>query len=224
MTTEDCTFSVGVIHGGQWVNCVTTTCTGQALSMAKRQQDLDRGVASMLALSASSNDVQSGEHMPDDIPHRFDALVASVAWLTPGPGARVATDGRCGLVAATLWTSGARVTLSAHGHTARAARCFVGNGHGPGSGVSVVGPYACKRSVNWFNSRVKPTPISNLEMFPAAFKRQGGLERLAVATLGLILVGALATLVRRRDELSHVAFTALTLLLVIAQSYRSFVA
>jgi glutamate carboxypeptidase len=33
MTTEDCTFSVGVIRGGQWVNCVTTTCTGEALSM-----------------------------------------------------------------------------------------------------------------------------------------------------------------------------------------------
>jgi len=58
MTTENCTFSVGVIHGGQWVNCVTTTCTGEALSMAKRQEDLDRGVATMLALSASSNDVQ----------------------------------------------------------------------------------------------------------------------------------------------------------------------
>jgi glutamate carboxypeptidase len=58
MTTDDCTFSVGVIHGGQWVNCVATTCTGEALSMAKRQEDLDRGVASMLALSASSNDVQ----------------------------------------------------------------------------------------------------------------------------------------------------------------------
>jgi glutamate carboxypeptidase len=58
MTTEDCTFSVGVIHGGQWVNCVTTTCTGQALSMAKRQPDLERGVAAMLALRASSNEVQ----------------------------------------------------------------------------------------------------------------------------------------------------------------------
>jgi glutamate carboxypeptidase len=58
MTTEDCTFSVGVIHGGQWVNCVTTSCTGQALSMAKRQEDLDRGVARMLALRASSNDLQ----------------------------------------------------------------------------------------------------------------------------------------------------------------------
>jgi len=58
MTTEDCTFSVGAIHGGQWVNCVTTVCTGEALSMAKRQEDLDRGVAAMLALRASSNEVQ----------------------------------------------------------------------------------------------------------------------------------------------------------------------
>jgi glutamate carboxypeptidase len=58
MTTDDCTFSVGVVHGGQWVNCVTTTCTGEALSMAKRQDDLDRGVAAMLALRASSNEVQ----------------------------------------------------------------------------------------------------------------------------------------------------------------------
>jgi glutamate carboxypeptidase len=58
MTTEDCTFSVGVIHGGQWVNCVATICTGEALSMAKRQEDLDRGIAAMLGLRASSNEVQ----------------------------------------------------------------------------------------------------------------------------------------------------------------------
>jgi glutamate carboxypeptidase len=58
LTTESCTFSVGVVHGGQWVNCVATTCTGEALSMAKRQEDLDRGVAAMLALRASSNEVQ----------------------------------------------------------------------------------------------------------------------------------------------------------------------
>lgn len=57
MTTEDCTFSVGVVNGGQWVNCVSTTCAGEALSMAKRQEDLDLGVARMLALSAASNDV-----------------------------------------------------------------------------------------------------------------------------------------------------------------------
>ena len=51
MTTEACTFSVGVVHGGQWVNCVASACEGEALSMAKRQGDLDNGVASMLALT-----------------------------------------------------------------------------------------------------------------------------------------------------------------------------
>jgi glutamate carboxypeptidase len=59
MTTESCTFSVGVIHGGQWVNCVSSSCTGEALSMAKRQEDLDRGVERMLALSKrDANDGQ----------------------------------------------------------------------------------------------------------------------------------------------------------------------
>ncbi len=57
MTGEDCTFSVGIVHGGQWVNCVATTCTGEALSMAKRQADLDRGVERMLALSGTHDDV-----------------------------------------------------------------------------------------------------------------------------------------------------------------------
>ncbi len=57
MTGEDCTFSAGVIHGGQWVNCVSTTCTLEVLSMAKRQADLDAGVERMLALRSSSPDV-----------------------------------------------------------------------------------------------------------------------------------------------------------------------
>src|SRR4030088_1335939 len=57
MTTEDWTLSVGVVHGGQWVNYVATSCSGEALSMAKRQADLDRGVERMLALSGTANDV-----------------------------------------------------------------------------------------------------------------------------------------------------------------------
>lgn len=56
MTGEDCTFSVGVIHGGQWVNCVPTSCHAEALSMAKRQEDLDRGVERMLALTTTNPD------------------------------------------------------------------------------------------------------------------------------------------------------------------------
>lgn len=57
MTTDDRTFSVGVIQGGQWVNCVAATCTAEALSMAKRQEDLDLGVQAMLALSGERNDI-----------------------------------------------------------------------------------------------------------------------------------------------------------------------
>ena len=58
MTSEDCTFSVGVIHAGQWVNCVASTCRAEVLSMAKRQQDLDSGVTALLALSGTRNGVE----------------------------------------------------------------------------------------------------------------------------------------------------------------------
>src|SRR6185436_6722978 len=58
MTTDACTFSVGVIRGGQWVNCVASVCDAEALSMAKRQADLDSGVERMLALTRG--DDQSG--------------------------------------------------------------------------------------------------------------------------------------------------------------------
>jgi DoxX-like family len=51
-----------------------------------------------------------------------------------------------------------------------------------------------------------------------------GLELIAAAALGLVLLGALATLIRHRDGLSHIAFTTLTLLLVMVQSYRSLIA
>jgi glutamate carboxypeptidase len=56
MTDDDCTFSVGVVHGGQWVNCVSTECRAEALSMAKRQSDLDRGVARILGLTRRDED------------------------------------------------------------------------------------------------------------------------------------------------------------------------
>lgn len=58
MTTEAATFSVGVIRGGQWVNCVTTLCEAEALSMAKRQADLDHAVERMLALSGRQGGVE----------------------------------------------------------------------------------------------------------------------------------------------------------------------
>ena len=57
MTTDDCTFSVGVIHAGQWVNCVSSEGTAEVLSMAKRQEDLDRGVADLLGTADPDGEV-----------------------------------------------------------------------------------------------------------------------------------------------------------------------
>lgn len=48
-----------------------------------------------------------------------------------------------------------------------------------------------------------------------------GLQLAGAAALGLVLLGALATLGKHREGLSHIAFTALTLLLVLVQSYLS---
>jgi glutamate carboxypeptidase len=58
MTGPDCTFSVGVIHAGQWVSCVSSFCDAEALTMAKKQEDLDDGVARMMALQGTTNGVE----------------------------------------------------------------------------------------------------------------------------------------------------------------------
>ncbi|MFP7674645.1 M20/M25/M40 family metallo-hydrolase [Marivita sp. S0852] len=57
MTTEDCTFSVGVFHAGQWVNCVSSVCDAEVLTMAKTQELLDEGVDKMMALNDDSGEV-----------------------------------------------------------------------------------------------------------------------------------------------------------------------
>jgi len=57
-TTEDCSFSVGVIRGGQWVNCVSSVCDAEVLSMAKTQSLLDEGVRKMLDLNTDGGDVR----------------------------------------------------------------------------------------------------------------------------------------------------------------------
>ena len=59
MTTDDCTFSVGCVQAAQMhVNCVPSGCAAQALTMAKRQPDLDAGVEKMLALTDEAADVK----------------------------------------------------------------------------------------------------------------------------------------------------------------------
>jgi hypothetical protein len=51
-----------------------------------------------------------------------------------------------------------------------------------------------------------------------------GLEQVGAAGLALVLLGALATLIRYREGAAHVALSAFTLLLVLAQLYHSTVA
>jgi hypothetical protein len=51
-----------------------------------------------------------------------------------------------------------------------------------------------------------------------------GLELMGATGFGLVLLGAVATLIRHREGASHLAMTTLTLLLVVAQLYRSTVA
>ena len=57
MTSDDCTFSVGVMNAGKWVNCVSSEATAEVLSMSKRQQDLDDGIKKMLAFNDPDGDV-----------------------------------------------------------------------------------------------------------------------------------------------------------------------
>jgi len=48
-----------------------------------------------------------------------------------------------------------------------------------------------------------------------------GLEIVGAVGLALVLLGALATLAKHREGLSHIAFTTVTLLLILVQSYLS---
>ena len=43
LSEPDCTFSAGVIHGGQWVNCVARQCEAELLSVATSEAALERG-------------------------------------------------------------------------------------------------------------------------------------------------------------------------------------
>jgi hypothetical protein len=48
-----------------------------------------------------------------------------------------------------------------------------------------------------------------------------GMELVGAAGLCLVLLGALATLIKNHEGPSHASLTALTLVLVVVQSYRS---
>lgn len=43
LSTPDCTFSTGVVRGGQWVNCVARDCDAEILSVSTSETALERG-------------------------------------------------------------------------------------------------------------------------------------------------------------------------------------
>jgi hypothetical protein len=76
----------------------------------------------------------------------------------------------------------------------------------------------------WGYSRQFMYATGIAELVALAFFWLPGLELVGAAGLGLVLLGALATLIRHREGLSHIAFTTLSLLLVMVQLYLSTVA
>ena len=62
------------------------------------------------------------------------------------------------------------------------------------------------------------------EVFALALFWWPRLELVGAAALAAVLLGAVATLIRYREGVAHVALSATTLLLVAAQVYRSTVA
>ena len=76
----------------------------------------------------------------------------------------------------------------------------------------------------WGYSRQSMYAAGVAEVVALALFWWPGLELVGAAGMGLVLLGALATLVRHREGASHIALPAVTLLLVMVQIFRSTVA
>ena len=60
LSEPDCTFSAGVIRGGQWVNCVARQCEAELLSVSTSEAALERGRRTLAGLrpTAPGTDVE----------------------------------------------------------------------------------------------------------------------------------------------------------------------
>mgnify|MGYP006237512103 FL=1 len=58
LSNDDRTFSAGVIKGGQWVNCVSSECFAEVISMAKEQKNLDEGSSTILGLTRNEEGIK----------------------------------------------------------------------------------------------------------------------------------------------------------------------
>ena len=58
LSNDDRTFSAGVIKGGQWVNCVSSECIAEVISMAKEQKNLDEGSSTILGMTRDTEGIK----------------------------------------------------------------------------------------------------------------------------------------------------------------------
>ena len=58
LSNDDRTFSAGVIKGGQWVNCVSSECIAEVISMAKEQKNLDEGSSTILGMTRETGGIK----------------------------------------------------------------------------------------------------------------------------------------------------------------------
>ena len=73
----------------------------------------------------------------------------------------------------------------------------------------------------WGYSRRFMYATGVVELVALALFWRPGLELVGAAAMAVVLLGALATLIRYREAAPHIAMTATTLLVVIAQLYFS---
>ena len=76
----------------------------------------------------------------------------------------------------------------------------------------------------WGYSRQFMYSTGIAELVAVAFFWWPGLELAGAAALALVLLGALGTLIKHREGAAHIAMPAMTLLLVMAQSYLLLIA
>lgn len=58
MTDDETGYNVGVVHGGQWVNCVATTCNAEVLVSATTDEKLEEAIRRMEALRPVGGNVK----------------------------------------------------------------------------------------------------------------------------------------------------------------------
>lgn len=94
LTSANTTFAVGIIHGGQWSNCITTTCTAELLVLLRDPAEREGKLADLMAL-ASEGETSSFaiEHLRNrprwDANAACDALYAHATGLAAGLGMEI---------------------------------------------------------------------------------------------------------------------------------------